>query len=97
MVQSKSAPQHRCIVVSHPAPRYPSVLDQGGNQYGLNRIANPSAATPKVITLPKPLDEKVARLHLSKYGVNLTTLSEEQADYIGVPVQGPYKPNHYRY
>jgi adenosylhomocysteinase len=51
----------------------------------------------KVYTLPKHLDEKVARLHLDKLGVKLTRLSEEQADYIGVPVEGPYKPDHYRY
>jgi len=51
----------------------------------------------KVYVLPKILDEKVARLHLQKIGVNLTPLSKEQADYIGVPVEGPYKPNHYRY
>lgn len=51
----------------------------------------------KVYTLPKILDEKVARLHLSKLGVELTELSKIQADYIGVPVEGPYKPDHYRY
>jgi adenosylhomocysteinase len=51
----------------------------------------------KVYTLPKHLDEKVARLHLDKLGVKLTKLSEEQAEYIGVPVEGPYKPDHYRY
>ena len=50
-----------------------------------------------VYTLPKHLDEKVARLHLDALGVKLTTLTEEQADYIGVPVQGPYKLDHYRY
>jgi len=50
-----------------------------------------------VYTLPKKLDEKVARLHLDKIGVKLTELSKEQADYIGVPVQGPYKSDHYRY
>ena len=50
-----------------------------------------------VYVLPKHLDEKVARLHLGKLGAKLTTLSKEQADYIGVPVEGPYKPNHYRY
>ena len=50
-----------------------------------------------VYTLPKHLDEKVARLHLEKFGVNLTELSEDQAGYIGVGVEGPYKPNHYRY
>ena len=51
----------------------------------------------KVYILPKVLDEKVARLHLEKIGVNLTQLSQEQADYINVPVNGPYKPDHYRY
>ncbi|MDX8382097.1 MAG: adenosylhomocysteinase, partial [Ghiorsea sp.] len=51
----------------------------------------------KVYVLPKQLDEKVARLHLAKIGVNLTTLSQEQADYISVPVEGPYKVDHYRY
>jgi len=51
----------------------------------------------KVYVLPKHLDEKVARLHLSKIGAKLTKLSKDQADYIGVPVQGPYKSDHYRY
>jgi adenosylhomocysteinase len=51
----------------------------------------------KVYTLPKHLDEKVAMLHLGKLGAKLTTLSKEQADYIDVPVQGPFKPDHYRY
>ena len=51
----------------------------------------------KVYTLPKHLDEKVARLHLEKLGVKLTELSEEQADYIGVGTTGPFKPEHYRY
>jgi adenosylhomocysteinase len=51
----------------------------------------------EVYTLPKHLDEKVARLHLSKIGVELETLSNEQADYIGVTVEGPFKPEHYRY
>ena len=50
-----------------------------------------------VYTLPKKLDEEVARLHLEKIGVKLTTLSRKQADYLGVPVEGPYKPDHYRY
>jgi adenosylhomocysteinase len=50
-----------------------------------------------VYTLPKHLDEEVARLHLDKLGVRLTTLSDEQAQYLGVPVSGPYKPDHYRY
>jgi len=51
----------------------------------------------KVYVLPKHLDEKVARLHLAKIDIELTTLSEAQADYINVPVDGPYKPEHYRY
>jgi len=50
-----------------------------------------------VTVLPKKLDEEVARLHLGKIGVKLTVLSKEQADYIGVPVEGPYKTDHYRY
>lgn len=53
--------------------------------------------TGKVYVLPKHLDEKVARLHLKKLGVNLSTLSQAQADYINVPVQGPFKAEHYRY
>lgn len=52
---------------------------------------------PKVYTLPKRLDEEVARLHLGRLGAKLTKLSKEQADYIGVSVEGPYKPDHYRY
>jgi len=51
----------------------------------------------EVYTLPKKLDEKVARLHLGQLGARLTILSKDQADYIAVPVDGPYKPNHYRY
>jgi adenosylhomocysteinase len=50
-----------------------------------------------VYTLPKKLDEEVARLHLEKIGVKLTTLTGKQAEYLGVPVEGPYKPEHYRY
>ncbi len=51
----------------------------------------------KVYTLPKELDEEVARLHLGKLGVKLTTLTEKQAKYLGLPAQGPFKPDHYRY
>jgi adenosylhomocysteinase len=51
----------------------------------------------EVYILPKILDEKVARLHLAKVGAHLSTLSQQQADYIGVPVEGPFKPHHYRY
>ncbi len=58
---------------------------------------NTKAYEKKVYTLPKHLDEKVARLHLAKIGVELDTLTEDQANYIGVPVQGPFKPEMYRY
>jgi adenosylhomocysteinase len=51
----------------------------------------------EVFVLPKHLDEKVARLHLEKLGAKLTEMSDEQASYIGVNKQGPYKPEHYRY
>src|SRR5499433_423918 len=58
---------------------------------------NPGKYEKKVYTLPKHLDEKVARLHLDKIGAKLTRLSRKQSDYIGVPVDGPYKPDLYRY
>jgi adenosylhomocysteinase len=58
---------------------------------------NPGKYEKRVYTLPKHLDEKVARLHLAKIGVKLTQLSEKQSTYIGVPTAGPYKPDHYRY
>ncbi|HYC97831.1 adenosylhomocysteinase [Brevundimonas sp.] len=58
---------------------------------------NRSQYQNQVYTLPKHLDEKVAMLHLAKLGAKLTTLRKEQADYIGVPQQGPFKPEHYRY
>ena len=60
-------------------------------------FTNGEAYNNEVYVLPKTLDEKVARLHLEKIGVQLTELSKEQADYINVPVEGPYKPHHYRY
>ncbi|HVN48802.1 MAG TPA: adenosylhomocysteinase, partial [Bacteroidota bacterium] len=58
---------------------------------------HPERYEKKVYMLPKHLDEKVARLHLKKIGVELDVLTKEQADYIGVAVDGPYKPDHYRY
>jgi adenosylhomocysteinase len=58
---------------------------------------NPGKYEKQVYTLPKHLDERVARLHLKKIGANLTQLTKEQADYIGVPLEGPYKPEYYRY
>jgi adenosylhomocysteinase len=63
----------------------------------LELYANRAKYENKVYILPKHLDEKVARLHLDHLGVKLTTLTKEQADYLGVPVDGPYKPDHYRY
>jgi adenosylhomocysteinase len=63
----------------------------------LDLWANKDTYKPGVYVLPKKLDEEVARLHLDKIGVKLTRLSAEQAEYIGVPVEGPYKPDHYRY
>ena len=59
--------------------------------------ANAETIEPGVHTLPKKLDEEVARLHLDALGVKLTKLSDDQADYLAVPVDGPYKPDHYRY
>ncbi|MDO9223453.1 MAG: adenosylhomocysteinase, partial [Caulobacter sp.] len=58
---------------------------------------NLKAYAHQVYTLPKHLDEKVAMLHLGKLGAKLTVLRKDQADYIGVPEQGPFKPDHYRY
>ncbi len=60
-------------------------------------FTKPQDYEPKVYVLPKHLDEKVARLHLDALGVHLTTLTTEQAEYIGVPVEGPYKSDAYRY
>ena len=59
--------------------------------------ANTGKYEKKVYMLPKHLDEQVARLHLDHLGVKLTRLTKEQADYLGVPLDGPYKPEHYRY
>ena len=63
----------------------------------LELFTNPGKYKKEVYTLPKHLDEKVARLHLDKIGVKLTKLSDKQSSYIGVPVGGPYKPEQYRY
>src|SRR5688572_4898308 len=63
----------------------------------LDLWANKDSYEPKVYILPKKLDEEVARLHLEKIGVKLTTLTADQAEYLGVAVEGPYKPEHYRY
>jgi adenosylhomocysteinase len=63
----------------------------------LELFTRPEAYEKQVYTLPKHLDEKVARLHLDALGVQLTELDPQQAAYLGVPVEGPYKPDHYRY
>jgi len=60
-------------------------------------FTKPGEYERKVYTLPKHLDEKVARLHLDKIGVKLTERNQKQADYLGLPVEGPFKPEHYRY
>ena len=60
-------------------------------------FCNPGQYNNEVYTLPKQLDEEVARLHLEKVGASLTRLTDEQAGYIGVSADGPYKPEHYRY
>ena len=72
-------------------------LHANAEAYGANMLADADGTKPTVVTLPKHLDEKVARLHLEKFGAKLTVMSKDQADYIGVPVEGPYKPEHYRY
>ena len=72
-------------------------LHANAESYGVNTLNDPNGKSPTVVTLPKHLDEKVARLHLDKFGAKLTELSQDQADYIGVPVEGPYKPEQSRY
>jgi adenosylhomocysteinase len=60
-------------------------------------FTNSKAYENKVYVLPKKLDEHVARLHLDHLGVRLTSLTDEQADYLGVPIEGPFKAEQYRY
>ncbi len=72
-------------------------IDLALNASGKPTLSGTKYEAGKVYVLPKVLDEKVARLHLGHLGVDLTELSAEQASYIGVPVEGPYKPDHYRY
>ena len=78
---------------SKKGPKWPdySVKKRRGNEHNTGQYEK------KVYMLPKHLDEQVARLHLDHLGVKLTKLTKDQADYIGVPVDGPYKPDHYRY
>ncbi|MCC6661293.1 MAG: adenosylhomocysteinase [Phycisphaerales bacterium] len=72
-------------------------IDLWANAQGQPTVSGAKYQKGKVYTLPKKLDEEVARLHLPKLGVRLTTLSDDQAKYLGVPVDGPYKADHYRY
>ncbi|MEL7500173.1 MAG: adenosylhomocysteinase [Planctomycetota bacterium] len=72
-------------------------IDLALNANGKETLSGTKYDRGQVYVLPKILDEKVARLHLDQLGVKLTELTQEQADYIGVPVDGPYKPDHYRY
>jgi adenosylhomocysteinase len=72
-------------------------LDLHFNMTGQPTLSGTQYDANRVYILPKKLDEEVARLHLGKLGVKLTQLTKEQADYIGVPVEGPYKSAHYRY
>ncbi len=72
-------------------------IDLALNATGKETLSGQKYVDGTVYVLPKILDEKVARLHLDQLGVKLTKLTQEQADYIGVPVEGPYKPEHYRY
>ena len=74
---------------------YPPKTDEQRTQ--LDLWANRETYKVGVYLLPKKLDEEVARLHLEKIGVKLTRLTNEQAEYLGVSADGPYKPDHYRY
>ena len=71
--------------------------DQYTSTNGSELFTNAGKYEHKVYTLPKHLDEKVAMLHLAKVGAKLTKLSQAQAEYIGVTVEGPFKPEYYRY
>jgi adenosylhomocysteinase len=81
------------------ATGHPSfVMSNSFTNQSLAQIALATAShEKKVYTLPKELDEEVARLHLGRLGAKLTRLTQQQADYIGIPVTGPFKPDHYRY
>ena len=84
-------------IVSGGPPVGPGGIFSLGDAAELELWQNKGTYEKKVYVLPKRLDEEVARLHLEKIGVKLTKLTQKQADYLGVPVDGPYKPEHYRY
>src|SRR3954451_19680657 len=105
---TKAAPAHSIIILAEGrllnlgcATGHPSFVMSNSftNQVmaQLELFTHPDFYERKVYTLPKHLDEEVAQLHLEKLGVKLTTLTEDQSGYLGIPVQGPYKPDHYRY
>ena len=83
----------------HPSIRHVATAfaNQTLAQIDLHQNNRETLRRKVVYVLPKTLDEEVARLHLAKLGVKLTELTKDQADYIGVPIKGPYKPEHYRY
>ena len=85
--------------LTRPEPGVPAALGPFWSPYAERNqlFANDGKYEKKVYTLPKFLDEKVARLHLDKIGVKLTKLNDKQSEYLGLPVQGPYKPDQYRY
>ena len=68
-----------------------------GGTIAVRRFEKGKEYENQVYVLPKELDEKVARLHLDQLGVHLTELQQDQADYLGIPTKGPFKPEHYRY
>ena len=75
----------------------PKEVDTYFSSFAELELDNKKKLEKKVYTLPKKLDEEVARLHLDRLRAKLTKLTKQQADYIGVPIEGPYKAEHYRY
>jgi S-adenosylhomocysteine hydrolase len=80
-----------------PVARISKAAQQAAEKRLFELAQNRARYERKVYVLPKHLDEKVARLHLGKIGAKLTEMNPKQASYIGVPSQGPYKADHYRY
>ena len=82
-----------------PFHRLEQVFLRGGAVYKIELWSNKDTGKYKkqVYLLPKSLDEKVAMLHLGKLGAKLTKLTKSQADYLGIPAEGPFKPDNYRY
>ena len=93
----RGAPAEPRLRHGPPELRDVGLLLEPGARPARARPQNAGSYEKKVYVLPKKLDEEVARLHLAHLGVRLTKLSPEQAEYIGVDADGPYKPEHYRY